>query len=177
MRAEMYPIPDCLAGRLAIMPRPRAYDWLDDEAVSWRMKGLDIVVSLLEDDEVAELGLTDEPKACERAGLRFVRFRIAAYPRRLLPYRSWYRPWFRICGKAGALACTAGSGSGGRHRWRCACCPLSGCRSRRGGRRFSGPEGARFQTHWRSGCGSRNGSPGSVCPSKGTTNRSPKLST
>jgi protein-tyrosine phosphatase len=47
---------------------------LDDEAASWRRQGLDLVVSLLEDAEVAELGLTDEPGACERAGLRFTRF-------------------------------------------------------------------------------------------------------
>jgi hypothetical protein len=56
------------------MPRPRAGDWLDDEAASWRRQGLDLVVSLLEDAEVAELGLADEPAACDRAGLRFVRF-------------------------------------------------------------------------------------------------------
>jgi protein-tyrosine phosphatase len=56
------------------MPRPRAGDWLDDEAASWRRQGLDLVVSLLEDAEVAELGLADEPAACERAGLRFLRF-------------------------------------------------------------------------------------------------------
>jgi protein-tyrosine phosphatase len=58
------------------MPRPRAGDWLEDEAQSWRRQGLDVVVSLLEDSEVAELGLADEEKACERAGLRFVRFPI-----------------------------------------------------------------------------------------------------
>lgn len=57
VRAEMYPIADCPAGRLAIMPRPRAGDWLEDEAQSWRRQGLDVVVSLLEDNEVAELDL------------------------------------------------------------------------------------------------------------------------
>ena len=74
MRAEVYPISDCPAGRLAIMPRPRAGDWLEDEAASWRRQGLDTVVSLLENSEVAELGLADEQAACERTGLRFVRF-------------------------------------------------------------------------------------------------------
>ncbi|WP_157369947.1 phosphatase domain-containing putative toxin [Zavarzinella formosa] len=63
-------------GRLAIMPRPRAGDWLEDEAVSWRRQGLDIVVSLLEDGEVAELGLDAESELCERAGLRFIQFPI-----------------------------------------------------------------------------------------------------
>src|SRR5262245_59392487 len=74
VRAELYPIAECPAGRLAIMPRPRAGDWLEDEAASWRRQGLDIVVSLLEDAEVAELGLGAEPELCERAGLQFVRF-------------------------------------------------------------------------------------------------------
>jgi protein-tyrosine phosphatase len=76
VRAELYPITDCPAGRLALMPRPRAGDWLEDEAQSWRRQGLDVVVSLLEDSEVDELGLADEAKACERAALRFVRFPI-----------------------------------------------------------------------------------------------------
>jgi hypothetical protein len=76
MHAEMYPITECPSGRLAIMPRPRAGDWLEDEAESWRRQGLDVVVSLLEDHEVAELGLGDEARACERVGLRFVRFPV-----------------------------------------------------------------------------------------------------
>lgn len=76
MRAELYAIADCPSGRLAIMPRPRAGDWLDDEAASWRRQGIDTVVSLLEDGEVAALGLEEEPAACSRASLRFVRFQV-----------------------------------------------------------------------------------------------------
>lgn len=76
VRAVLFPIAGCLAGRLAVMPRPRAGDWLADEAASWRRQGLDTVVSLLEDAEVVELGLEDEPAACERAGMRFVRFAV-----------------------------------------------------------------------------------------------------
>ena len=44
MLAELYPIADCPAGRLAIMPRPRAGDWLEDEILSWRNK-VEVVVS------------------------------------------------------------------------------------------------------------------------------------
>jgi len=69
-------IPECPAGRLAIMPRPRAGDWLEDEAASWQQQGLDVVVSLLEDAEIADLGLNEEPSICERVGLRIVRFPI-----------------------------------------------------------------------------------------------------
>ncbi|QJW93777.1 phosphatase domain-containing putative toxin [Frigoriglobus tundricola] len=58
------------------MPRPRAGDWLGDEAASWRKQTLNIVVSLLDDDEVAELGLGAEPECCSRAGLTFARFPV-----------------------------------------------------------------------------------------------------
>jgi hypothetical protein len=49
------------AGRLAIMPRPRAGDWLEDEIASWKEAGIDTVVSLLEREEIAELGLDRKP--------------------------------------------------------------------------------------------------------------------
>src|SRR5438874_882122 len=39
MRAEIYPIAGVPFGRLAIMPRPRAGDWLPDEVASWRGAG------------------------------------------------------------------------------------------------------------------------------------------
>lgn len=76
MHAELFLIPECPVGRLAIMPRPRAGDWLEDEAISWRRQGLDTVVSLLEDAEIAELDLDAEPQWCEQVGLRFLRFPI-----------------------------------------------------------------------------------------------------
>lgn len=76
MRAEAYFVANCPAGRLAIMPRPRAGDWLEDEVASWRRQGLDVIVSLLEDAEVAELGLEAEAAACEKAGLSFRRLPI-----------------------------------------------------------------------------------------------------
>lgn len=76
MRADLYRITECPVGRLAIMPRPRAGDWLKGEVTSWRQQGLDVVVSLLQDVEVAELELGEESLNCENVGLRFVRFPI-----------------------------------------------------------------------------------------------------
>jgi protein-tyrosine phosphatase len=76
MKAEVYPIPDAPSSRLVIMPRPRAGDWLPDETQSWRRSGLDVIVSLLQDDEVAELGLEQEEAACREVGLHFVRFPV-----------------------------------------------------------------------------------------------------
>jgi hypothetical protein len=76
MRAELFPIAECPIGRLAIMPRPRPGDWLEDEVLSWRHQGLNMVVSLLEDSEIEELGLAEEATVCGNAGLSFLRFPI-----------------------------------------------------------------------------------------------------
>jgi protein tyrosine/serine phosphatase len=62
--------------RLAIMPRPRAGDWLADEVAGWKAEGVDIVVSLLEPQEIAELDLRQLPMSCQAAGIEFVSFPI-----------------------------------------------------------------------------------------------------
>jgi hypothetical protein len=43
--------------RLAIVPRPRSGDWLDDEAILMKKAGIDIFVSMLQPQEASELGL------------------------------------------------------------------------------------------------------------------------
>ena len=63
-------------GRLGIVPRPRGADWLDDETRAWREAGIDLVVSLLEPDEEAELALTDESVSSVASGLEFRSFPI-----------------------------------------------------------------------------------------------------
>jgi protein-tyrosine phosphatase len=62
--------------RLALMPRPRAGDWLADEIAGWRRAGLGLVVSLLEAGEIRELGLNEEAALCEQAGIAFRSFPI-----------------------------------------------------------------------------------------------------
>jgi protein-tyrosine phosphatase len=62
--------------RLAIMPRPRAGDWLDDEIAGWKAEGIDIVVSLLEPHEIEELELHRLPASCVDAGIEVVSFPI-----------------------------------------------------------------------------------------------------
>jgi protein-tyrosine phosphatase len=58
-------------GRMAISPRPRGGDWLDDEMKGWRQAGVDAVVSLLESDEAQDLGLDRERKYCEANDMDF----------------------------------------------------------------------------------------------------------
>ena len=77
MRTELYWIEGPWPGRLAIMPRPRGGDWLEDEIQAWRRSGVDAVVSLLTRDETAELNLANEEELCRANGMEFVSFPIA----------------------------------------------------------------------------------------------------
>src|SRR5688572_1255669 len=72
MRSEVYWVPTSLAGRLAILPRPRGDDWLEDEVRGWRQAGIDVVVSLLTPGEAAEFGLTGEAEAARAVGIEFL---------------------------------------------------------------------------------------------------------
>jgi protein-tyrosine phosphatase len=83
--ADIYWIENPARGRLAIVGRPRAGDWLEDEISGWRAMGLSDVVSLLENDEMRELGLEQEAIASMNAGLSFERFPI---PDRGVPFSA-----------------------------------------------------------------------------------------
>jgi protein-tyrosine phosphatase len=63
-------------GELAIIPRPRGGDWLDDEIIRLRNEGFDTVVSLLTDEEIEELGLIREQDAIKRQGLQYCNYPI-----------------------------------------------------------------------------------------------------
>lgn len=76
MLTELYWIAGPWPGRLAIMPRPRGGDWLEDEIQSWRRAGVDIVLSLLTADEIVELRLEDEADLCRANGIQFLSFPI-----------------------------------------------------------------------------------------------------
>jgi len=77
LRAKVYWIPGRWPGRLAIVPRPRGGEWLEDEIASLHDAGIDALVSLLEPAEEAHLGLEDEASAATAAGLVFGSFPIA----------------------------------------------------------------------------------------------------
>src|SRR5882724_11471127 len=62
--------------RLAIVPRPRGGDWLEDEVAYIKRAGVDVLVSMLQVDEAAELGLSMEASVCEAAGIVFLSFPI-----------------------------------------------------------------------------------------------------
>ncbi|HEY4011460.1 MAG TPA: protein-tyrosine phosphatase family protein [Acidobacteriaceae bacterium] len=60
--------------KLAIVPRPRGGDWLQDDTQRLREKGIDVLVSLLTPQESCELGLEQEEAACRAAGIHFRNF-------------------------------------------------------------------------------------------------------
>jgi protein-tyrosine phosphatase len=76
MAAQAYWIEGPWKGQLAIVPRPRGGDWLEDEVADWREAGIDTVVSFLTPDEVAEFDLQAEKDLSEAQGIRFVSFPI-----------------------------------------------------------------------------------------------------
>jgi hypothetical protein len=74
--ATIYSIDGPGPGRLAIVPRPRGGEWLEDEACAWQHAGVDLIVSLLTADEVDSFDLTQEGKILQTHGLRFFQFPI-----------------------------------------------------------------------------------------------------
>jgi protein-tyrosine phosphatase len=115
--ADIYWIADVPGGRLAILGRPRSGDWLADEIADWKAAGLTDVVSLLEDHEIHELGLTQEAAITEQVGLRFEHFAI---PDRGVPVSSeathalWDRLGSKIHeGRSVGIHCRASIGRAG----------------------------------------------------------------
>ena len=52
MRAEIYWIPEARVGRLAVMPRPRAGDWLADESILCQNKHIEFISFPIADRQV-----------------------------------------------------------------------------------------------------------------------------
>jgi protein-tyrosine phosphatase len=100
--------------KLAIMPRPRGGDWLEDEIRALKKSGVDVIVSALERDEVEELQLEQEEEVCRTAGVEFLSFPI---PDRSLPesverFEAFVESADRhlSAGKAIVVHCRAGIG-------------------------------------------------------------------
>jgi protein-tyrosine phosphatase len=61
---------------LAVVRCPRGEEMLQDELAELKQGGIETLVSLLEDDEAAWLGLAEEARTAEQAGLEFLSFPI-----------------------------------------------------------------------------------------------------
>jgi len=76
MLTDLYWITTPFPGRLAIAPRPRGGDWLDDEMRGRRENGIDVVVSVLTPEEVAEFDLSGEAASSAAEDMRFISFPV-----------------------------------------------------------------------------------------------------
>ena len=77
MRSDFYWIDGPWTGQLAIVPRPRGGDWLEDDISHWQQSGIDVVVSLLTPNEEAELDLNNEKSLCQKNSIEFYSFPIS----------------------------------------------------------------------------------------------------
>ena len=79
LKPTIYWIDGRWSGKLAILARPRGNDWLEDEINALAESGVDVLVSLLTNEENQELGLNQEAQIARRRGLTFVSFPVADY--------------------------------------------------------------------------------------------------
>jgi protein-tyrosine phosphatase len=114
MRAEIYWVTELYSARLATMPKPRGGDWLEGEIVSLREMGVDVLVSMLTDEEVVEVSLADEALHCANNHIEFLRFPIPDHTAPPLNEKTigFIRElWERLAaGKNIAIHCRAGLG-------------------------------------------------------------------
>lgn len=85
MLPTIYVVKEFSSGKLSVMAKPVAGEWIEDEFIGLKKLGVDTVVSLLEREEEYEVGLTSEKSLCQQHGLQFVSFPI---PDRGLPNTS-----------------------------------------------------------------------------------------
>lgn len=76
MKATIYSIKEAAPNRIAIVARPRGGDWLCDELSGLSRAGIDVLVSMLTEEEANELGLHREPEECGAAAIKFVNLPI-----------------------------------------------------------------------------------------------------
>ena len=76
MLSKLYWIEGPWKGKLAITPRPRGYEWIEDEILFWKDSDLEVIVSLLTREEMVTLGLEEEENFCSKYGLEFLSFPI-----------------------------------------------------------------------------------------------------
>ena len=102
------------SARLAIVPRPRGGDWLDDEIRNLRRDGVDVLVSLLTSPEEDELGLNREAVACLEGEIEFHSFPIPdrQFPASAKTFRDFIGRLsaLRLQGKSIGAHCRAGIG-------------------------------------------------------------------
>ncbi|NJO12422.1 MAG: protein tyrosine phosphatase [Gammaproteobacteria bacterium] len=114
MTPDIYRIRDLEPLRLAIMPRPRGAEWLEDEVAGWANAGIRIVACLLHRYEIQELGISDEERYCTRFGIEYRSHPIAdrGVPERVTEFLEFTDTLASDVGRGSSVAihCRAGIG-------------------------------------------------------------------
>jgi protein-tyrosine phosphatase len=82
MRKELFLIEGSWPGKLAVGPRPRGGEWLQDDIAGWRREGIEAVLSLLTPEEERDLDLGEEASEVRSQKMEFISFPI---PDRQIP--------------------------------------------------------------------------------------------
>ena len=114
---DLYRVRSFGDGFVAVMPRPRAGDWLEDEIAGLRRLGVSAMASLLEPDEARGLGLESEVTIARQQGLSFRQFPIPdrSTPVKLPAYARFIGELAEdvLAGAGLAIHCRAGIGRSG----------------------------------------------------------------
>lgn len=104
-------------GFLAVMPKPKSGEWIEEEFANISAFGVHQVVSLLEPDEAAGAGLQDESLLCQANGMKFVSYpmRDRSVPGSVEDFsRFTYKLFRAIAGGSNTVVhCLAGIGRSG----------------------------------------------------------------
>jgi protein-tyrosine phosphatase len=76
LKPALYWIGKASPFRVGIVARPRGGDWLCDEINGLAAERVGVLVSMLTQPEIDELGLSEEQLHCEESGIRFVNLPI-----------------------------------------------------------------------------------------------------
>lgn len=74
--ARLYSVQMLPVGKISIMPHPRGGDWLTDEMKAFQFEDVDVLVSLLMPEEIAELNLQKEAEICQSQGMVYLAYPI-----------------------------------------------------------------------------------------------------
>lgn len=76
MRPDIYKVSQIGQGFLAVMAKPVAGEWIEDEFRGIAQFGIHRLVSLLENHEIRELGLQTAPDLCSKNQVDFIHFPV-----------------------------------------------------------------------------------------------------
>jgi protein-tyrosine phosphatase len=76
MRPSIYKVTQIGKGFLAVMAKPVAGEWIEEEFHGISHFGIQCLVSLLEEHEIKELGLSSAANLCTLNGIHFIHFPI-----------------------------------------------------------------------------------------------------